>query len=638
MNTDHPYQARHITTADWYEHVRTWSSATSFDAEASISPDSASARMENSWTITVRLGAVPLEPGDHLAVEVGVGFTPDRGRPFVYDRAALLDEWNPGYGATPCCEFPEGVSYDLAVTRRLVVPKERMDRYYIIDICITEGTVAAGSVCIIKLADPRGTLLRCPWFAQNFPIPIAVRKRDEPHYRRLASYPILKVRGGMPRLWKVAAALQPGGRSARVQVIAADLENLNPSHEAPDPNMLIDGDIRLVEPFRRENGYHGAPVWRTTVAVKETGISRIEVLNRDIGLYGRSSPIVPDLHGENQVFFGDLHGQSSRSIGYGTEDEYFSWARDAELLDFVAPANHYGGRERVSQELWRETLALCDAYYDPGSFVTLLSYEWGTARYAHRNVYYEEKAGGLFYGMDPSFDDIGKLWAALEAQGLKVLTVPHHVKFIGRIDWRECHPEFQRLVEVCSCWGNSEQYGPHSVIAGLNMGHRLGVTGGTDTHFSQPGRSAFGPFDTGGLTAVICSSLERSAVWDALYHRRCYATTGERILMEFSLNGSPMGSELQLTDKRTISGRIIGTAPLTEVRIMRNGKLWKSAVLDGSEETVFSFEDTDEFSSVSLDASVLSGSPFIYYYAAVSQQDRHWAMSSPIWVTEGIQG
>jgi hypothetical protein len=50
----------------------------------------------------------------------------------------------------------------------------------------------------------------------------------------------------------------------------------------------------------------------------------------------------------------------------------------------------------------------------------------------------------------------------------------------------------------------------------------------------------------GGLTAVLAKELTREAVLDALRARRCYATTGPRFLLEFTVDGAPMGSDLRV--------------------------------------------------------------------------------------------
>ena len=46
-----------------------------------------------------------------------------------------------------------------------------------------------------------------------------------------------------------------------------------------------------------------------------------------------------------------------------------------------------------------------------------------------------------------------------------------------------------------------------------------------------------------GLAAVWAAENTREALFDAMRDRQCYATTGERILIEFSINGESMGSE-----------------------------------------------------------------------------------------------
>ncbi len=626
------HQPTQISTSQWYTHTRTWSEDTYFDAEATITPETACASEANPWKITVTLGKTALEPGDHIAIEVHVGWTLDRGRPFVYGRLPLSAKYSPGYQATPAFAFPEGVRHSATVSA-----PDRMNRYFIIDAVITEGQVRARSSFTICLADPRGSLLCAPWFAQETPVPVAIRKGEDKTYRRLRQIPVVDVRGAAPQLWQVAVTPEAGQDQARVQVTAADGVNLNPSDDCPDPEVLPIGDAGPIT-LRRESGYRGAPVWRGEIPSTPGTPQRVEVLNRAHGLYGRSNPLVPAMHDGLQVYFGDLHGQSNRSIGMGSEREYFWWARDAELLDFVAPANHYGGREKVDAAIWEATLDLCREFDAPGRFATLFSYEWGGGKNAHRNVYYAEEPGKLFDAHAKEFNEIGNLWQALQAQGLPVITIPHHPKFIGRIDWREHHGLYQRLVEVCSCWGNSEQGGPHSVQTALAMGHRLGVVGGTDTHFSQPGRSAFGPFGKGGVTAILCDKLDRASIWEALYERRCYATTGARILLDFRINGHLMGSRLAANERRTITGSVAGASELASVEIIRNNEVWQAVPVRGTDQSSFEFVDETPFGELAMKPKVPEPGVFSFYYLRVTQKDGHWAMSSPIWLETAEPG
>jgi hypothetical protein len=134
-------KAERINTQQWYVHTRTWHDGDYIDAVGEISPRVAAAKSAHPWEITVRLGKTALKPGDHIAIEFNVTWTPDRGRPFLYGRRTFQEEWNPGYGATPIFEMPNGVEYDFAVS-----DNERMNRYFIIDAVITSEMINPGKV------------------------------------------------------------------------------------------------------------------------------------------------------------------------------------------------------------------------------------------------------------------------------------------------------------------------------------------------------------------------------------------------------------------------------------------------------------------------------------------------------------
>lgn len=63
-------QPEQIDTHDWYKHTRMWRQDTFCDATASIEPEVVTANEAHPWEITVKLGKMGLEPGDHVAVEV----------------------------------------------------------------------------------------------------------------------------------------------------------------------------------------------------------------------------------------------------------------------------------------------------------------------------------------------------------------------------------------------------------------------------------------------------------------------------------------------------------------------------------------------------------------------------------------
>ncbi len=46
------------------------------------------------------------------------------------------------------------------------------------------------------------------------------------------------------------------------------------------------------------------------------------------------------------------------------------------------------------------------------------------------------------------------------------------------------------------------------------------------------------------MTAILAPRLERGSLRQALYDRCCCATAGARILLDFRVNGRPMGGEI----------------------------------------------------------------------------------------------
>ena len=113
------------------------------------------------------------------------------------------------------------------------------------------------------------------------------------------------------------------------------------------------------------------------------------------------------------------------------------------------------------------------------------------------------------------------------------------------------------------------------------MGHRLGFVGGTDSHYGLANQGSYHVNDGNGLACVVAPELTREAIWQALYDRRCYATTGDRILLDFTIDGKPMGSDnpadLRSVGPRHVRMRAAGTASFTRVEVIRNNQVVFSA-------------------------------------------------------------
>ncbi|MCL5090449.1 MAG: DUF3604 domain-containing protein [Patescibacteria group bacterium] len=200
-----------------------------------------------------------------------------------------------------------------------------------------------------------------------------------------------------------------------------------------------------------------------------------------------------------------------------------------------------------------------------------------------------------------------------------------------------------------------------NVQTALAKGYRLGFTGGSDDHFytfpggtkkaSKSANSASSQAICnsslcyrGGLTAVYLPNLTKESLFSAFRQRHTYATTGERILLEFSAESNQkqylLGDEIQASISPKFNINIVGTKRLINVEIVKGAtgnydpKSPFPVVYDAAskgkindKKSEFTWEDPDFNRSA-------------FYYLRVTQissdpqnpgrPDMAWA--SPIWV------
>ena len=365
----------------------------------------------------------------------------------------------------------------------------------------------------------------------------------------------------------------------------------------------------------------------------------------------RVRSVVPPL----RVFWGDLHSHTMYSFD-GVGNNAFDYARYTSGLDFYARTDHTwvpdadGTTIGLSEATWSAYTAETDEHYDPGHFVTLYGYECSLEdlfgeqnnTYGHHNIYFRDRPGPLVY---PQGATLPKIWAALTAG--EALTIPHHTgKFPSGIVFTPQNDTFRRNIEIYSGHGLSEAYNPDGPLAfeksdftllskSLNYpsyaqdawkaGLRLSTIASTDDHYSHPGKPHW------GATAVFASDLTRESIFDALYNRRTYATTGSRIILEFTLNNEPMGSVVPLTSSPQVGVLVIGTDTVASVELLRYlpgeerftvRKRWEPAAM--------------EFTTRFVDDDWRQGA---IYYIRVTQSNlvrgrAVMAWSSPIWTVK----
>ncbi len=391
-----------------------------------------------------------------------------------------------------------------------------------------------------------------------------------------------------------------------------------------------------------------------------------------------------------KIFWGDLHGHTGFSDGYGLPDEYFSTARYKNDLDFAAITDHAYWINRYQEmlliapgekSLWENTIDAVNQNYEPGRFVTILGFEWTNNTYGHRNVYFRDTVDvpsqPLGIGRHKTPKD---LWDELTKYD--AFTIPHHtMRLTTLIDTSYRNNEIERLVEIHSKWGSSEwpyaDYEPmrsfvlnprlrkyalgHSVLDILNSvldifnhNYIVGIIGSTDTHQGLPGSTikdeprgvVFDPridpipvtvgdftglleqgytYDhrepphggNGALVAVFSEDLIRENIWDSLFNRHTYASTGARASVYFLIedtadnrNIAIMGDEIYIDGNPEILVFVAGEygSIVEQIQIIKNGEVILTKK-HGKKDIALRFED------VSYD-----GAPSYYFVRIVEKQ------------------
>jgi hypothetical protein len=458
-----------------------------------------------------------------------------------------------------------------------------------------------------------------------------------------APMPVDVVAGPAERLTVVAPSLVGAGETVAVRLAATDRCHCRPAAPLTGAFTLRRGGEGVTAAFRDED--HQTVLVKSSLLARTNPSARLLAADAQGKAWGVGNPVVA-VTDPLRLFWGDLHAQSefhsmhsqrvdfrhaawSKGISTGTPEECYQYGRDIACLDFMAITDQgacvSGG--------WEAHQARAEEFNAPGRFVTFRGYEAG-APVGHRNVIY--RGGGVepprdrrTFSFMPDF-----LYRHYAGRG-DVMIIPHHVK--TWTDWRYHDPALEPVMEVYSCWGSSEREGfdlwdkgmtPRAgAQAGLARGFRLGMIASTDNHVGMPGRSY--PHDRqahtgfkGGKVAVYAEALTREAIFDALRERHCYGTTGERIILRFSVNGRRMGSCFSAEGKeepRTLRAEVVGTDQIDRAEVVRN-----------NQDVHVAFGSGDRLALEWTDASPMPGTTF--YYIRVRQKDGEMAWSSPVWV------
>ncbi|MFC1717732.1 DUF3604 domain-containing protein [Candidatus Poribacteria bacterium] len=331
---------------------------------------------------------------------------------------------------------------------------------------------------------------------------------------------------------------------------------------------------------------------------------------------------------EYQLLWGDLHRHSTLSKCVperdGTLWDHYRWAQDVAELDFYSTTDH---TEQTSDFEARKGRVWCDLFHSEPDFVSIYGYEQNFRDAEHTNFFYMDRLIGEFVReVRLKNTTLTSAIEMLDAENMhgRVLIARHfHGDGFGNKyeTAPPINPDYEWVIEAVQTRG----FSPVTVAHYLSSGAKVGLVGSSD-HSRWPGGRG-GPWVYPyALTGLWAENASREAIFDALMKRRCYATNGKKIHIEFSADGHFMGEEYETDQAPMLTIRAVGTTILYKIELIRNG------------EVVLSENGADRTMEIRYqDKNTQSGHH--YYHVRVIQERegednyRGVAMTSPIWIT-----
>lgn len=390
----------------------------------------------------------------------------------------------------------------------------------------------------------------------------------------------------------------------------------------------------------------------------EPGVYTIKLRNAKTKEEFFSSPVMCFAENPKHLYWGTLHGESDRIDSTENIDSCLRHFRDDKAMNFFG-TSPFETIEETSNETWKQVTQNITEFDEAERFTTFIGFQWvgKPKEEGVRQFVYSKDNKQLLRQKDAKYSTLNKIYKALNPKD--VISIPTFTMGKGyEYDFKNYNPEFERVVEIYNSWGSSEctekegnempvkaerkdgiaETAEGSVQKALANNCRFGfVAGGLDDRgfyadLYDSTQIQYPP----GMTAIIAPEHTRTAMAEALYNRNCYATTGERMIVGFTVSGTPMGGETTTALKpglkvnRHIAGYVAGTDKVHTVEIIRNGKVIQTFTSD-TYWLNFTYDDMTQIEKIVINGKDKKP-PFVYYYIRFTQEDGHTAWSSPIWI------
>ena len=429
---------------------------------------------------------------------------------------------------------------------------------------VMEGAVDPGETVTVTYGDTSGGgpgLRVTSVSGEHVPMPLYVDIDGSGDWFMLPLQPFEIVGSKATGVHGFAPSVVAAGERFEVSVRAEDDWYNRATGDIPGFEVWVDGAVAGTTEAGTE------PIQTVELTIDEAGPHWIDLRSMDGTLVGEANPVLVEEAPERRIYWGDTHGHSGYAEGIGTVDYFMRFARDDARLDFVTHSEHDTALDEAEWRLMRDTVAQYDA---PGRFIPYLGYEWTVRAWTgggHHNVLFRTTAGRERVSA-LEYPTLSSLYQGLREKHdpADVVVIPHAH---NPGDARNSDPVLEPLIEVMSMHGTFEWFMRNY----LGNGHQVGFVAASDDHLSHPGYAAPSRnslAQRGGLGAVLAPERTRDAIFDGMKARRTYATTGDRIILDVTLNGAGMGERTAFATERTVRGRVIGTAPIDTLTVFKN--------------------------------------------------------------------
>jgi hypothetical protein len=370
--------------------------------------------------------------------------------------------------------------------------------------------------------------------------------------------------------------------------------------------------------------------------------------------YHPNSDFVPEISGHPKVsgeqlevegvvynlVYGNLHEHSENSPCWsagtdGTLHEDYRFGLFSEGYNFVGLTDH---GYSLNELYWRKNIRLADFYNDPPYFVALPAMEWTlTAKgdlesvfgAGHYNVIFASSEDArkfirnskeVYNVNTPESSNSKLLWELLHEKQINCITIPHHPADKAHpVDWNVHDDYYVPVVELFQCRGNGEYPGcPREINLerhNTTSSRRAFVDYALREKKYKMGFVASGDHNGMGVgvAALWVRDLSRESILEAMRSRRCFATTGDKMIVDLRMSGGPLSMDVKVKGQRE----------LEKIEVLRNSRVIKAYTVSGGKL---------DFSATYADESHQEENEVLYYYVRATQKNKEIAWSSPLWV------